>query len=189
MGQGTRVTASEQRLRAWMLDALAGDRAAYGALLTEMGALLKRFFERRLSDATEAEDLVQDTLLAIHTRRATYDPSRPFTAWAYAIARYKLIDHLRRRRVRPTVPLDDNVHELFAPDDHEAVMAGADLDRLMRDLPASQSQAIRDVKLSGFSSVEAAARAGINEGAMKVRVHRGLKALAARVRGGPDADR
>jgi RNA polymerase sigma-70 factor (ECF subfamily) len=172
-----------------MLQALGGDRAAYGVLLTELGALLKRFFERRLADAAEAEDLVQETLLAVHTRRATYDPSRPFTAWAYAIARYKLIDYLRRRRVRPTTPLDDNINELFAPDDHEAAMAGADLDRLLDTLPENQARAIRDVKLEGLTSAEAAARAGVNEGAVKVRVHRGLKALAMRVKGGPDADR
>ena len=172
-----------------MLKALAGDRAAYGVLLAELGVLLKRFFERRLSDASEAEDLVQETLLAIHVRRATYDPARPFTAWAYAIARYKLIDHLRRRRVRMTVPIDDNIHELFAPDDHEAATASADLERLMRTLPQAQSQAIRDVKLEGLTSAEAAARSGVNEGAVKVRVHRGLKALAALVRGGSDEDR
>lgn len=172
-----------------MLGALAGDRSAYARLLTELGAHLRRYFERRLSEAAEAEDLVQETLLAIHTRRATYDPSRPFTAWAYAIARYKLIDHLRRRRARPTSPLDDNVQELFAPDDHEAAMASADLERLLVTLPAGQSQAIRDTKLEGLSSAEAAGRAGIAEGAVKVRVHRGLKALAARIRGGSDADR
>src|SRR3569832_132872 len=100
-----------------MLGALAGDGPAYARLLTELGALLRRYFERRLSDAAEAEDLVQETLLAVHSRRQTYEPSRPFTAWAYAIARYKLIDHFRRRRARPTTPLDDNIHELFAPDD------------------------------------------------------------------------
>jgi RNA polymerase sigma-70 factor (ECF subfamily) len=171
-----------------MLGALAGDGSTYARLLTELGALLRRYFERRLSDASEAEDLVQETLLAIHTRRATYEPSRPFTAWAYAIARYKLIDHLRRRKARPTTPLDDNIHELFAPDDHEAAMASKDLDRLMAELPEGQRQAIRDTKLEGLSSAEAAERAGIAEGAVKVRVHRGLKALAAKVRGGSDAD-
>lgn len=172
-----------------MQGALAGDRAAYARLLAELGALLQRYFGRRLGDAAEAEDLVQETLLAVHSRRATYDPERPFTAWAYAIARYKLIDHLRRRRARPTSPLDDNIHELFAPDDHEAAMASADLERLLETLPEAQSRAIRDTKLQGLSSAEAAERAGIAEGAIKVRVHRGLKALAARVRGGSDADR
>lgn len=172
-----------------MLSALAGDGSAYARLLTELGALLRRYFERRLRDAAEAEDLVQETLLAVHSRRATYEPSRPFTAWAYAIARYKLIDHFRRRRARPTVPLDDNIHELFAPDDHEAAMASADLERLMQGLPEGQRQAIRDTKLEGLSSAEAAERASVAEGAVKVRVHRGLKALAAKVRGGSDADR
>jgi RNA polymerase sigma-70 factor (ECF subfamily) len=172
-----------------MLGALAGDRGAYARLLTELGSALLRYFERRLKDKAEAEDLVQETLLAVHSRRATYEPSRPFTAWAYAIARYKLIDHLRRRRARPTSPLDDSIHELFAPDDHAAAMAGADLDRLMGDLPDAQRQAIRDTKLEGLSSAEAAARAGVAEGAVKVRVHRGLKALAAKARGGSDADR
>ena len=51
--------------------------------------------------AAPAEDLVQETLIAIHSRRATYDPGQPFTAWVYGIARYKLIDEFRRESAAP----------------------------------------------------------------------------------------
>lgn len=181
----------EAHLRPLMLKALDGDAAAYRALLEELRRHLRAYFARRLAPslAANGDDLVQETLMAIHTRRLTYDRSQPFTAWFHAIARYKLIDHLRRRRVRAAAPLEDSIDELFAPDDHEAAMAAADLERLMTTLPDAQSQAIRDVKLQGLTSAEAAARSGVNEGAVKVRVHRGLKALAALVRGGPDEDR
>src|ERR1700722_13420027 len=101
-----------------MMAALAGDGVAYRGLLAALGTLLRRYFVRRLGshDAASAEDLVQETLIAIHTRRATYNTTQPFTAWLYAVARYKLADHFRRRRVRTTVPLDE-VGELFDTQD------------------------------------------------------------------------
>ena len=89
----------EPRLKALMLLAQAGDGPAWREVLTELSARLTPYFVRRLGagHASEAEDLVQETLLAIHKRRMTYDATQPFTAWTYAIARYKLIDVWRRR--------------------------------------------------------------------------------------------
>ncbi|HET6970782.1 MAG TPA: sigma-70 family RNA polymerase sigma factor, partial [Phenylobacterium sp.] len=87
----------EPRLNALMRRAQAGEAAAWRELLSELAERLAVYFGRRLSQdhAADLEDLVQETLLAIHRRRATYDPGQPFTAWAYAVARYKLIDYLR----------------------------------------------------------------------------------------------
>src|ERR1700753_3072291 len=100
-----------------MLATLAGDAAAYRMLLQGLTRHLRGYFARRLGmDA--AEDAVQETLIAIHSKRATYDPARPFTAWVYGIARYKLIDVYRRNRRAPTVPLD-TAGELFAADQAE----------------------------------------------------------------------
>src|SRR5512141_1365425 len=94
------MAATEAQLRGLMRAGLRGDTAAYRALLGRLSANLRGYYKGRLArigrSATEAEDLVQESLLAIHTRRHTYDPGEALTPWVYAIARYKLIDHLRR---------------------------------------------------------------------------------------------
>lgn len=168
-----------------MLLSLDGDGAAYRQLLTALGDRLRAYFSVRMrSEPGEVEDIVQETLLAVHTRRETYDRSRPLTVWVHAIARYKLIDHWRRGRSRQHVPLDDYADFLAAhqsdPDD------GLDLTRALNALPGKQSDLIKDVKITGLSMAEAGERAGMTEGAAKVGLHRALKALARKVRG--DAD-
>lgn len=174
------MTAVEDRLKSLMLRGLDGDAAAQRVLLGELAGLLRRYYARRLGrETSDLEDLVQETLIAVHTRRASFDRTQPFTAWAYAIARYKLIDHYRRRRTRAAVPIED-AGALFAPDDTEAATAGRDLDRLLADLPARQREAIRLTRVEGLSIAEAAARSGQSEASVKVGVHRGLKALMAR---------
>jgi RNA polymerase sigma-70 factor (ECF subfamily) len=124
--------------------------------------------------------LLQETLIAMHTRRSTYDTARPFTAWVHAIARYKLIDHFRRTRRRAEDPLDDP-DILFGTQDANAAEAHLDVDRLLGRLPAKTRRLIRDVKIEGLSTAEAAARHGISESAVKVGVHRGLKTLGAQL--------
>jgi RNA polymerase sigma-70 factor (ECF subfamily) len=119
----------------------------------------------------------------VHTRRATYDPGQPFTAWAYAIARYKLIDALRRSRAHLRAPAED-AEALFVAPGAEAAMAGRDLDRVLARLPARTQALIRDVKITGLSTREAAEKHAMSESAVKVAVHRGLKALGEEY-GGP----
>src|SRR5580698_1020722 len=88
----------EERLRSLMLQSLAGDAQAYGTFLEELAARLRSYLRRRLGGLPEdVEDLLQELLLAIHNKRHTYDPTQPLTAWVQAIARYKLVDLLRRR--------------------------------------------------------------------------------------------
>ena len=95
------MIASESRLRELMVRGQSGDGAAYHLFLKEMGGMLRAYFRRRLGGLPdEVEDLVQESLLAIHNQRHTYDPTQPLTAWAHAIARYKLVDLLRRRGTR-----------------------------------------------------------------------------------------
>jgi RNA polymerase sigma-70 factor (ECF subfamily) len=177
----------ELRLKTLMLRARNGDAAAWRALLVELQTRLTAYFGRRLSSelAGELDDLVQETLIAMHTRRATYDPGQPFTAWAHAIARYKLIDLWRRRRVRNQVPLDEVAGELWS-EGHGAQEAAADLDRLLAGLPERQRGLVRDVKIEGLSLAEAGARRGMSEGAAKVSLHRALKALTVKVGGRAD---
>jgi len=181
----------ELRLRGLMLAGLAGEAGPYRQLLDELSGLLRAYYGRRAPPGLDAEDLVQETLIAVHTRRATYDPGQPFTAWAYAIARYKLIDCLRRSRLHLKAPLDD-ADELFVAPGADAAMAGRDLERVLSALPARTQALIRDVKIAGLSTREAAQKHGMSESAVKVAVHRGLKALGAEYgpepQGGVDAD-
>jgi RNA polymerase sigma-70 factor (ECF subfamily) len=176
------VLASEEQLRKMMIGGLAGDADAYRALLSTLAPLLRSYFGRRLRGAADdVEDLVQETLIAIHTRRATYDRERPFSAWLYAIARYKLIDHQRRDRHHITT---DGLEDISADEGFEdATAARMDIDRLLGSLPAKQARAIRETKIDGLSVAEAAQRGGISEADVKVSVHRGLKTLVARLRG------
>ena len=166
-----------------MLAALGGDQTAYRRLLGELSSHLGRYFARRLQNKAAADDLVQETLMALHTRRLTYDPALSFTAWLHAIARYKLIDHFRRSKLRATLPLEDDA-AIFAGDDAEDATARMDVDTVLATLPDRPAALIREVKLEGSSIADAANRAGMSETAAKVAIHRGLKALAARFTGG-----
>ena len=174
------VTDREAHLQSLMLRGLDGDAGAWRVLLTDLGAHLRPFFARRLFDGgADAEDLVQETLIAIHAKRTTWDRNQPFTGWAYAIARHKLIDHLRRRGRRPTHPLDE-ASELFADHTVEDGATSADLSRCLSLLPARQRRLIEDVRLKGLTVAEAAANHGYTVTAAKVSIHRSMKSLNAR---------
>lgn len=169
-----------------MLSGLAGDARAHRELLASLGRYLRGYFGRRVgAGAADLEDLVQDTLLAIHLKRETYDPALPFTPWAYMLARYKLLDHFRRTGARGSVPIEE-AGALYATDTVEEGVVRRDLSRLLGVLPVRQGQLLQDVKIRGLSMEEAAARHGMSVTAVKVSIHRGLKALAKKVR---DEDR
>ena len=158
-----------------MAAAQSGNAAAYHRLLTEAGARLRRYYERRLPPGA-VDDAVQDTLLAIHQKRHTYDPARPFEHWLMAIARHKWIDRLRAMRSAPTEALDENIP---VPDHENAVTSAWTLEGLLRELKPAQSEVIRLVKLQGHSIEEAAARTGQSVSLVKVNIHRGLGRLAS----------
>ena len=175
----------ESELKNLMVAGLDGDAAAHRSLLERLSGHLRGYYKRRLGrigrGATEAEDLVQEALLTIHIRRHTYDRAEPLTPWVYAIARYKLIDHLRRTRAsRAELPIDE-AEDITAHDDHVGAESAYDLHRLLSRLPHKMRRAIECVKLDGLSVAEAAGRCGMSESAVKVNVHRGLKALAASI--------
>jgi RNA polymerase sigma-70 factor (ECF subfamily) len=169
------LIAQEAQYRDWMLAALMGDASAYRMLLAGLTRHLRAYYARRL-DSGEAEDAVQETLIAIHARRATYDPGLPFTAWVYGIARYKLIDEYRRHKRRATVPLEE-AGELFGHDETQEAIARRDVSKLLAKLPPAKRQLVSDIKLDGVSIAEAAKRSGMSESAVKVSVHRAIKAL------------
>jgi RNA polymerase sigma-70 factor (ECF subfamily) len=178
--------AVEAQLHSLMHRALSGDDAAYRTLLRALGDRLRAYFRRRLDRfPDEAEDLVQEALIAIHNQRHTYDAARPLTSWVYAIARYKLIDRLRQRARGDalTQPIDDAM-ELFSETEEESESAGRDLRALLESLPDRHRLPIVHVKIEGRSVAETALLTGMSESAVKVGVHRGLKALAALIRRG-----
>jgi len=174
------VNEREAHLQSLMRRGLDGDARAWRVLLTDLGAHLRPFFARRLFDGGgDTEDLVQETLIAIHTKRTTWDRNQSLSGWAYAIARHKLIDHLRRRGRRPTHPLDE-ASELFADHTVEDGATRADLSRCLAQLPARQRRLIEDVRLKGLTVAEAAANHGYTLTAAKVSIHRSMKLLNAR---------
>ncbi|MBP0596762.1 sigma-70 family RNA polymerase sigma factor [Herbaspirillum sp. LeCh32-8] len=175
---------AEERLRALLLAGLDGDAAAYRDFLSELSARLRAYLRKRLMHMQDdVEDIVQETLLAVHNARHTYRADQPLTAWVYAIARYKLMDFLRARSRREALndPLDDE-HDLFAASDEEPAQARRDVGALLDQLPDKQRLPIMHVKLQGMSVAETAELTGLSESAVKVGIHRGLKALAARIR-------
>jgi RNA polymerase sigma-70 factor (ECF subfamily) len=174
----------EDRLRDLLVRGLAGDAAAYQAFLKDLSGYLRGFLRKRMVRLPEeVEDLVQESLLAVHNQRHTYDPRQPLTAWVHAIAKYKLVDLLRRRACRELLndPLDDEL-AVLANSDTDATAARLDLAKLLERLPERQRLPIVCMKLKGLSVVETARLTGMSESAVKVGVHRGLKALAAMIR-------
>lgn len=177
--------AKEAHLRALFLRSLDGDSAGYRQFLAELAVHLRGFLRRRLYErAADVEDLVQDILLAVHNARHTYRADEPLTAWIHAIARYKLTDYFRTRSRHDALndPLDDAA-ELFAAPDLEPAQAKRDVAKLLEQLPERQRLPIVHVKLEGLSVTETAKLTGLSESAVKIGVHRGLKALAAKIRG------
>lgn len=150
-----------------------GDRAAYRALLGECQRWLAGYFRRRIAPHL-VDDLIQETLVSLHRKRASWDGDRAFLPWLAAIARYRWIDMLRRQR--DSDELEDDFGAVDAQD--EAVHARLSLDRMLGQIPAGQAQAITLVKIEGASIAEAARICGQSESLVKVNIHRGLKRLA-----------
>jgi len=175
------LSSREARLAELIRSALTGDAAAYKTFLTEASGHVRGYLKRRLQRTADIEDLVQEVLLAVHNKRHTYDTARPVTSWLFAIAQYKLIDHLRRNRHDAQTGALDDDYAANEPD-ADALAADRDLERLLDTLPERQRLPIRHVKIEGLSVAETSRLTGISESAVKVGIHRGLKALAERIR-------
>jgi RNA polymerase sigma-70 factor, ECF subfamily len=170
----------EDELRALWLAGLDGDAGAYRRFLVALTPRLRRYFRRRLQAMPDdVEDLLQETLLAIHQQRHTYRRQELLTPWVHAVARYKLVDwwRARGRRVQATESMDELADVLSDPE--VAVQdTRRDLHQLVAQLPANQRLPIEHTKLQGLTVAESAALTGLSESAIKVGVHRGIKALA-----------
>jgi RNA polymerase sigma factor (sigma-70 family) len=158
-----------------MVAAQDGHGGAYRRLLSEISDWLERYFRRRLPPG-DLDDAVQETLLAVHRRRHTYDPRYPFKPWLAVIAKRKWIDQLRSLGRRPIEELPDDL----AVGDHETAITSASvLARLLDGLKPAQAQAIMLVKLQGYSIEEASRETGLSQSAVKMNIHRGLARVTA----------
>ncbi|VVE26023.1 sigma-70 family RNA polymerase sigma factor [Pandoraea anhela] len=176
---------AETRLKALFVSGLSGHSADYRSFLIELTRHLRGYLRKRIPHfRDDTEDLVQEILLAVHNARHTFRPDEPLTAWVHAIARYKLTDFFRTHSRRDALhePLDDH-EDIFAYADDDPAVARRDIGTLLARLPDKQRLSIEHVKLQGLSIAEAAHLTGLTESAVKVSIHRGLKALAAFVRG------
>lgn len=165
-----------------MAAAQTGDASAYRTLLAEVRPWLHRYFARRLPPSS-VDDTVQDAMIAIHTKRHTYDPARPFGAWLAGVARYKWIDRLRHSARHSAGELPPN---LSTPDHESAVTSAEALRGLLATLRPAQADVIRLVKLEGLSIEEAAAATGQSTALVKVNIHRGLGRMAKLVEASGD---
>ncbi|MFE0753893.1 sigma-70 family RNA polymerase sigma factor [Inquilinus sp. NPDC058860] len=179
----------EDQWATWMRAAIAGDAGAYRLFLQAVTPHLRAMARRRGAlfggSADDAEDVVQEVLLAIHLKRGSWDPSRPIGPWISVIVRNKMIDALRRRGRHVDVPIEDVIDTLAAeapPDGLEQ----RDVDRLLSRLQDRQRDIVRSISVEGGSVRETAGRLGMTEGAVRVALHRALKALAALYRSEPE---
>ena len=174
----------DEQLRLLMGSAQGGDRDAYRALLTAITPRIRRVVRARrpFLGTADVEDLVQDVLLSVHAVLATYDPSRPFMPWLFAIARNRLADAARRyaRQHAYEVRIED-VRVTFANVATNTNDEGmGDLEALaqaIRGLPEGQRQAIELLKLREMSLKEASATTGSSVSALKVATHRAMMSL------------
>ncbi len=159
-----------------------GDGAAYGVFLTEVTPVLRRIAAARSPGlSAEIEDIVQEILIAIHTKRHTWRDSEPVTPWLYAIARYKAADAWRRRG-RPSVPIED-LADVLADDRVKDMSAARDLGQLLSGIDGRSAGIVRTIGLEGKSAREAAAQFGMTEGAVRVALHRAMVRLRRLARG------
>jgi RNA polymerase sigma-70 factor (ECF subfamily) len=172
----------EEKMAALMRAALNGDEASYAAFLRMGAEAARRVVRHRLAaySAVSPEDVVQETLLAVHLKRHTWRIDDPILPWFMSITRYKIIDACRRQRVRINVPIDDLADVLAAPD---AGSEGADsrqIERAVEALSDGQKKVVRSIAIEGRSIEETAAAFEMKETAVRVAFHRGLSAIAAR---------
>ena len=172
------MIAEEATLARLMAASQKGDKTAYNVLLSEVSMWLERYFRKRVPPHQQ-DDLVQDVLMAVHNKRASYDAKRPFLPWLAAIARYRWVDHLRKVYRHDAQELMDD--DAAQDSEEDVVMARVSLDRLFGMIPDKQAEAIELVKIGGLSITEAAAKTGQSESLIKVNIHRGLRKLAALV--------
>lgn len=169
----------DRELAALLGAGMAGDEKSYAAFLRRVAPLVRGFVRRKVGGGgIDAEDVVQETLLAIHLKRQTWRPEAPVMPWVYAIARYKTIDAFRRRGRRIEIDIDEFAETIAAPE--EETVSERDIGVVLHSLSPGQRSVVSAVSVEGRSIRETAAALGMNETAVRVALHRGLAAIAKR---------
>lgn len=172
----------EEQWAIWMRAAIDGDKQAYQRFLTAVTPYLRALARRRCDQfgapASEAEDVLQDVLLAVHLKRGTWDTARPIGPWLSTIVRNKMIDALRRRGRHVSLPIEDFAETLEAADEADGTDR-LDAEQLLTQLKDPQRDIVRSISLQGAGVRETAARLNMTEGAVRVALHRALKTLSA----------
>lgn len=167
--------------------AKAGDDIAYRKLLDMLAPRIRAMARHGLArcgrGSEDAEEIVQEALLTIHLKRHTWDEGRPLEPWVQAIAHHKLVDHLRRQGFTRHLNIDDYAEQLACPgSDSETALS--DCVDLMGCLNGRQRRIVVGVSIEGRSAREVGTALGMSEGAVRIALHRALKALAAAYRRG-----
>lgn len=164
-----------------------GDGAAYRQLLDALASRLRAVAKRGLARAgrseADCEDIVQETLLAVHLKRHTWNEAQPLLPWVRAIAHYKLVDALRRQGFREHLPIDV-CEDLAAPGEIDKAANASDARDLLSWLPDRQREIVVGMAIEGRSAKEIGAKLGMADGTVRVTLHRALKSLAEIVRKG-----
>lgn len=170
------------RWKQWMVAAQAGDQKAYEDLLVEVSSALRAFLRKRLNQAEQVEDVLQETLMGIHKAKPTYDPSRSFATWVYAIARYKFTDYLRARERRLNRFSEDaeidNLSEIPKEDQSEIQDL---IEEALLGLKSRDRHIVHQLKIEGRSIKEVAQEMNMSESAVKVAAHRAYKTMKNRI--------
>ncbi len=177
---------SEQglQLAAWMKAVQAGDRGAYENVVRASVPFIKMVARRQGVGVDLINDVVQETLLAVHRTRHSYDPARPFAAWLRTIAQRRAIDIMRSqgrisaREVYEPISFENHSDPAGNPENQaEQIDRKSLLGIAVASLPTRQREAVEQLVIKGRSLVEAAVASGLTPGALKVNFHRALKNL------------
>lgn len=168
-----------ENLEALMKLSLGGDQRAYAVLLQETARFLRPFLSKRLNAGSEVDDLLQEILLSIHKARHTYDGNRPYKPWVYAIAKFRLQDHLRAHyadHLRHAVELSEVENDLQEPVTKSDISYES-ISGEIQKLPPKQAAILQMMHQEGFTAKEVAEKIGMKESTVKVAAHRAYKIL------------
>lgn len=156
-----------------------GDQASYARLLRGVTPVVRGIVRARggAMGPEACEDIVQEVLLTIHLKRQTWREDAPFRPWLYAVTRHKVIDAFRSRGKRIDLPVDDYAEVLAAPEGPDP-FESRDMERVIDQLEPRAAEIVRAIGIDGVSAADIGTRLGMTEGAVRVALHRALKAVA-----------
>jgi RNA polymerase sigma-70 factor (ECF subfamily) len=169
---------NEDELARLLRTAIAGDERAYREFLVRAASLVRAWARRKVGGGVDPEDIVQETLLAVHMKRHTWQPDAAVLPWLYAIARYKIVDALRRRGRQPDTGVE-NIWDVPAEPGLDSV-SDWEMRRILDQLSPGQRSVVAAISIDGRSIRETARSFGMTETAVRVALHRGLAAIARR---------